>query len=86
MTAAHDPIPAVRVDIAQRAVWQVDAVLQMLERTQDDDGAATVLKAVMPRLLALTSVVMSSLGDELHPTDELLAVVDRRLVAAAVQS
>lgn len=85
MSTGRNLVLVDRAEIAQRAIWQVDAVLQMLERSQDEDGAATVLKAVLPRLLALTSVVMSSLGDESHPTDELLAVVDRRLVAA-VQS
>jgi hypothetical protein len=70
-------VNAERMDIALDATYQIDAVLDTLGRIQGAPGFDLVLQAVLPRMLQLTSTIMTALNDESVELAEMRVVVDR---------
>ena len=67
-------IPATRAEMATRANYETEALLQALARAIDrqDDNIDQFARSTVVRLLSLNSVLISALGGEqYHPTEEM---------------
>lgn len=65
-----------RFDLALQAIYQTDAMIDMLKREDGNESFDLVLRASLPRLKQLTSVLLSVLGDDAgRATEEMEGVV-----------
>lgn len=64
-----------RMDTALEATWEIEAVAGCLLREIPTDADSLHLRCLLRRIHKLNSTIMSLMGDDNHPTEDLRKIV-----------